>query len=204
MSSLAEDWRSCVRHPDSGVCWEHFLECQRGLLLRIVVRVANRFGVAQNGEIDDAIQECCLKLSIMARGKFIEANDDALAAYLKAAIANSAHDYFKSRFARRRNVFKTSSIDDAGSCPIPASNNQNLDRDILLREIEHIAGGSDREREVFLLYYRFGWTAREIAQIPALGLTTKGVESLVFRIVANLKDHIRSSPPPNRSMEDTS
>jgi RNA polymerase sigma-70 factor (ECF subfamily) len=43
---------------------------------------------------------------------------------------------------------------------------------------------------IFLLYYRQGLTASEIAALPALGLTTKGVESIIARLTHMIRSHI--------------
>src|ERR1700736_1920651 len=111
MGSLADLWKECVRTPDNGAAWEQLLSSHRLLFSRIVVRVAHRFGVTTTDDIDDAIQEVCLKLSTQARsGKVPAAEDALLEAYLKASVANAAHDYFRTQRARRRDVLATTPI----------------------------------------------------------------------------------------------
>lgn len=43
---------------------------------------------------------------------------------------------------------------------------------------------------IFLLYYRQGLTASEIAALPSLDLTTKGVESVIARLTYMIRSHI--------------
>ncbi|HEU4434467.1 MAG TPA: hypothetical protein VFR51_13875, partial [Pyrinomonadaceae bacterium] len=63
-----------------------------------------------------------------------------------------------------------------------------MEREILLREIDahlnaSLSGGTaDRDRTIFWLYYRQGFTTKAIALLPAIGLTIKGVESTIFRL----------------------
>ena len=53
-----------------------------------------------------------------------------------------------------------------------------------------------RDRTAFWLYYRQGFTAKEIAGMPAMNLTVKGVESLLFRLTAVLR--ARLAPPDQK------
>jgi len=43
---------------------------------------------------------------------------------------------------------------------------------------------------VFWLYYRAGFTASAIASLPTVGLTTKGVESLIFRLTRIVRENL--------------
>jgi RNA polymerase sigma-70 factor (ECF subfamily) len=59
-----------------------------------------------------------------------------------------------------------------------------------------------RDRALFWLYYRQGFTAEEISRLPAAGLTAKGVESALRRVTAWLRAEIErgdvTGPPgPN-------
>lgn len=160
---------------------------------RTVVRVAHRFGVNTTDDIDDALQEACLKLSAKARsGKIPEQLDeDHLEAYLKACVANAAHDYFRKRRAVRRDLLsavpmhETVSSADRSACA-------DLDREVLIQEIEQMIGGSQRDRTAFLMYYKHGWTAKEISTIPSIGLTPKGVESLLQRMITALRNRVKT------------
>ena len=50
-----------------------------------------------------------------------------------------------------------------------------------------------RDKQVFWFYFRYGMTAKAIAAIPAIGLSQKGVESLIFRLVDLLKEKLAVS-----------
>ncbi len=39
-----------------------------------------------------------------------------------------------------------------------------------------------RDRQIFGLYFLQGMTAREIAELPDIGLTVKGVEAVIHRL----------------------
>jgi RNA polymerase sigma-70 factor (ECF subfamily) len=52
--------------------------------------------------------------------------------------------------------------------------------------------GADRDRnsKIFWLYYRAGLSAAAIAALPGIGLSTKGVESLILRITRELRERM--------------
>jgi hypothetical protein len=49
---------------------------------------------------------------------------------------------------------------------------------------------AERDRQIFWLYHRHGLTAREIASIRYFGLTDKGVESVLVRLTALVKQEL--------------
>jgi RNA polymerase sigma-70 factor (ECF subfamily) len=157
--------------------------------------VAHRFAISSADDIDDAVQEVCLKLSTQARRQNSpKAEDSILEAYLKACIANAAHDYFRAQRARRRDVLACTPLDDVLPADLVPPGATNLERGLLIRQIEGYIEGTPRDRSVFLLYYRQGWTAKEISAIPSVGLNQKGVESLIFRMTVALRKRLNNRP----------
>jgi RNA polymerase sigma-70 factor (ECF subfamily) len=55
----------------------------------------------------------------------------------------------------------------------------------------------ERDRALFWLYYRQGYTAEEIAGLPAVGLTAKGVESALRRVTVWLRAEVARGKPGN-------
>jgi RNA polymerase sigma-70 factor (ECF subfamily) len=60
---------------------------------------------------------------------------------------------------------------------------------------------TERDRALFWLYYRQGFTAEEIGRLTAIGLTAKGVESALRRVTTWLRGEIerRKSEGPRES-----
>jgi RNA polymerase sigma-70 factor (ECF subfamily) len=52
---------------------------------------------------------------------------------------------------------------------------------------------TERDKLVFLLYYRQGFTAKAIAELPGIQLSEKGVESCLLRLTRHLRQHIVGS-----------
>src|SRR2546430_4909619 len=104
--------------------------------------------------------------------------------------ANTARDYFKAKYSEKRGFELLSAgirLDDVASF-----NGASSDQEILLSQIDSALRADERDRTVFWLYYRHGFTAREISLIPAFRLSVKGVESLLYRLTATLKNTLRS------------
>ena len=53
----------------------------------------------------------------------------------------------------------------------------------------------ERNRTIFWLHYRAGLSARAIAELPGMGLTTKGVESILMRITRELRERMSATKP---------
>jgi len=204
MGSLADLWKECVKTPNDSSAWERLLDSHHALMAAIVVRVARRFGISRPQDMDDAIQEICLKLSVQAReGRLTDIDDSILDAYLKTSIANAAHDYFRGRRARRRDDLAATSIDDPVNSALQLVGTTDLEREVLIREIENMVQANPRDRDVFLMYYRQGWTAREISTIPSLGLTPKGVESLCLRLINMVRERVKDLPQGGKGFSES-
>jgi hypothetical protein len=112
---------------------------------------------------------------------------------------NTVRDYFKGMHTEKRGAAQSHvAIDQSGEhLPIEvAAETDDLDRTVLLHEIqtqlERLAPGPARERErlIFMLYYRLGLTAPAIAALPGIGLTVKGVESTLLRLTRAIRHEL--------------
>jgi RNA polymerase sigma-70 factor (ECF subfamily) len=68
--------------------------------------------------------------------------------------------------------------------------------DSRLRSVQGATGR--RDRDLFWLYYLQGLTAEEIAALPSLGLTPKGVESALRRVTIWLRGEIERTRPEDQ------
>ena len=139
-----------------------------------------------------------MKLSILAgSGKTSGMEEATIERYLKACMANAAHDYFQALRAKHRDVLAAVPLAENTANPSEVE----LDRKLVLRQIADKVEGSPRDKAVFALYYDRGWTAKEIAALPAVGLTTNGVVSLLNRMTTGIR--IRLGPKRDNSVHDT-
>jgi RNA polymerase sigma-70 factor (ECF subfamily) len=178
--------------------WEVLVRRLQPIFARVVYRVAGSTGAAQAGDVDDVVQECFLKLEgARAKpdgGKSRFDCPEAALAYLKVLAANTARDYVRKRNAEKRGTAKTAALDDRLG-EIAGPDGPNLDRHVLMRQIDGLLG-NPKERTIFWLYYRQGFTAKEIAGLPGIQLSAKGVESLLRRLALEIRKQLEGNSGP--------
>jgi len=171
--------RACADMRDVRA-WERFLSRFNPIIVATVVRTSQRYGFDRAGLSDDLVQEVYLKLSAH-RAKVLREfkpreYPGAVFGYVMVIAANVVHDYFKSKAGKHA---------DQSPLPEDAAVQDETEWLLLLREIDDLLRKpptSERDRRIFWLYYRQGMSAKEIAAIPILNLTIKGVESVIVRL----------------------
>jgi RNA polymerase sigma-70 factor (ECF subfamily) len=190
--------RQCVRSEDNAA-WEEFVRRFRPVIAGTVVRTARRFGVTSPDVIDDLIQDTYLKVcanDCRILREFEPRGPDAFFGLLKAVAFSVTHDHFKVKLAVVHGGGKA-------ECPLDTvvqstvADRKHLsqpERAILLRQIDEYlrsrAETADRDRWIFWLYYRHGMTGHEIAAIPQIGLSQKGVESVIQRLTTQVRTQL--------------
>jgi RNA polymerase sigma-70 factor (ECF subfamily) len=182
---LADLYLECVRSACHVSC-EKFFDLFTPVLKRVAYRVALQFNA--KGEIEDLIQEISLKLMNKDRlGNLALPPDPAQgAAYFSVVAANIARDFFRMRGAGKRGLARTVSWDETLDS-ITMGRTAEVDRSVLLGEIEEHLPADRKCQTIFRLYYRQGFSAKEIAALPEVGLSVKGVESLLNRVIIQLR-----------------
>lgn len=183
---------NCLSSGDSQQ-WEALVGRLQPVFARIAYRIARETSVATPGDVDDVIQECFLKLGA-GRNKLCSQSsqfdcEEAALAYLKVVAANTARDYFRRKSAEKRSSAKTTSVEDRLT-EIATGDTASVDRGVLIRQIDVLLGSDAKERAIFWLYYRQGFTAKEISDIPKFHLSPKGVESLLRRLTLTIRKQL--------------
>ncbi len=67
----------------------------------------------------------------------------------------------------------------------------------MLREIDQCIErvSTQRDRKIFWLYYQRGLTAKDIAELPSIGLNAKGVESCIYRLTKAVRLEVTAKYP---------
>jgi len=187
--------------------WEEFVRRFHRLIAKVVLRVAARYGDSSVSTVEDLIQETYLKLcadNYRILRDFEHRHCNAFVGFVQVMAANVVHDHFKSSFAKRRgaNRVEVMSEDLVLIAGVESSGSPRaIERIVLIQQVQRylndcVAGvDQDRNIRVFWLYYRVGLSASAIAALPGIGLTTKGVESLLLRITRELRERMASSRP---------
>jgi RNA polymerase sigma-70 factor (ECF subfamily) len=195
--------KACARSRDPAV-WLEFIRRFQPVIATAVLRTARHWGEPSPQTVDDLVQETYLKLcdddSRLLRS-FESRHEDAIFGYLKVVAANVVHDHFKFAMAEKRGAGQVDALTDEASASSVATldGSSAAERRVLLRQIDdalmRVAGGEDQERNrlIFWLYYRDGLSASAIASLPSMGLTIKGVESILHRITKMIRNHMEGT-----------
>ncbi|MGA2590971.1 MAG: sigma-70 family RNA polymerase sigma factor, partial [Bryobacteraceae bacterium] len=171
--------RACADMRDFRA-WERFLSRFNPIIVATVVRTSRRYGFDGAGLSDDLVQEVYLKFSAheakVLRQFKPRQYPGAVFRYVMVIAANVVHDHFKSKGGKYPDQ---SPLSDDVAGP------DETEWRLLLREIDDLLRRppvSERDRHIFWFYYRHGMSAKEIAALSSLKLTTEGVESVLVRL----------------------
>ena len=168
------------------------------------MRIGRRYGETARELVDELVQETYLKIcSNRCRilREFRPEAEDAIFGLLKTVAFSVANDHFRGVLAQKRGAGRRElSLDGQAEQALASRDGlPQAERAILLRQIDEMltliadpATGT-RDREIFWFYYRHGMTSRDIASIPMLGLTQKGVESVIQRLTHHVRGRLVES-----------
>src|ERR1700722_10397593 len=193
--------RACAEGNDSA-SWDEFVcRFQRPITLSII-RTAYQWGQIPQQVADDLVQETYLKLCAnrcQLLLEFATRHPEAIPGYIKTIAMNAARDHFKSLHSRKHGSGEIDQITDDAELEAKKSSiggEEAIEHEVLLNQINHClescSQGPDQERDrvIFWLYYRQGLTAKDIAALPTVGLSPKGVESAIFRLTRLVREQM--------------
>jgi RNA polymerase sigma-70 factor (ECF subfamily) len=201
--SSSELSRLCIDGRDADA-WLEFAKRYQKPIALAALRICRIWGMNSRSVVDDLVQETYLRLCAdqcrLLRNFSVAAdNPDPLGALVRAVAANVAHDFFRGRTAQKRGGAQSANapaLPDDEMLSDLWSGARDLERELQIREIEHALHSapstavSQREQLIFRLYFRQGLTASAIAMIPAIQLSTKGVESALHRTTQFLRSKL--------------
>jgi RNA polymerase sigma-70 factor (ECF subfamily) len=188
-------------HSSNAAEWEEFLRRCNPLASLIVARVVRMWTQSASPAIvEDILQEVFLKLCEQNRRilrEFEAREEDSFLALLRIISGSVANDYFRRlNTAKRGGKSVTSSLCE-DTFPVHSSgrDSKELQQAVLLSQLDRMmlsspSAVSDRDRRLFWLYFRQGFTAEEIAGMTGSGLTPKGVESALRRVSKWIKEEM--------------
>jgi RNA polymerase sigma-70 factor, ECF subfamily len=188
--------------------WLAFVKRFQPVIASSVSRVAYRYGASNASLVDDLVQDTYLRLcrdGCRALRNFQAQHDEAIFGYIKVIAASVALDHFRARTALKRGLETEENEAALDASVSPGS----IEQAALLNQLDERLKATETERDctVFWLYYRQGFTAKDIAAIAGLGLSAKGVESCIYRLTKSLRELVaprprelfceKGNPPPN-------
>jgi len=200
--------------PGDEEAWQEFVSRVGRPLRLVIARTACVWGDASRSTVEDLLQATYLKLWDGGRKllhEFAIERPEAILGYLKKTAANATHDHFKH--ARTQTAggdvqhVSTFDVEPEAGHESPGSE-QKIAFDIFLTEIDgHLSrclNGPDAERDrtIFWLYFRQGLSGQEIASLPGIGLSTKGVGSVLERLKHSIREQILTAPEADPALSE--
>lgn len=190
---------------DQAMPWEAFVRRYQRAISLSVLRILSRSRISSPDLVEDLVQDTYLKLCndrFRQILRFALKHPEAVDGYIKMIAANVARDHIKSQRSAKRGGGEVVQFPEFVE-PIAkrgsAGGEDSIRSAVLMRELEECLDdcttgkGQTRDRLIFWLHYRQGMTAKAIADLPAIGLSTKGVESAIFRLTRQIKGRLGSS-----------
>lgn len=208
-TSVNELAKACAHSADAAE-WQEFVSRCMPLASLVALRVSRMWvGDPSPVTVDDIVQEVFLKLCEQERRilrDFEPRGEDSFFGLLRIVTGSVANDYFRRFYSVKRGgkVVTMPLLEDEGQVPLdsgrPATRIQQA---ALLEQLDQKLRAapdviSERDRVIFWLYYRQGYTADEIARLPATALTAKGVESALRRVTLWLREQAGRKPTGER------
>ena len=201
--------------PRDDEAWEEFVSRVGKPISLTVMRTASLWGAPSRSLVEDLTQVTYLKLWEDGRHllrDFAIQHPEAILGYIKKTAANATHDYFKHGHSQSSGGAKphlsTSDVDLEAGKEVHGSQ-EKIAFGVFLNEIDdHLKRsltGPDPERDcmIFWLYFRQGMSTKEIASMPTIGLSTKGVGSVIERLKHCIREQIIALSPDSDDDEDS-
>lgn len=173
-----------------------WMEFQHRIKRNVRGTAANTLGQSRRDElIDELEQDTYAKLIADNYGRLrnkIWPTDNSVFAFVRVTAAHVVVDYLRK--SENKIFFNSEELDGITE---RATNDQTPVSKLMLAEIEKCLEtwahekDFERDRAIFHFFYRWGYTAREIAEMPSIKLSTKKVENILQKMTSRLRARLR-------------
>lgn len=190
--------------------WGRFVRAVSPVVALAARRIGANWGDPSASTASEIVQEVFLKLCEDDRRilrEFEDRGNDSFLKLLRMITASVGTDHFRRiRAEKRGGRSLTASLDEHDRGQDFADNNamSALEWPTLMGQLDGLlkqfpSAVTERDRHLFWLYYRQGFTAEAISRIPDIGLGAKGVESALLRMTRLLRECISGGGPSTAS-----
>jgi RNA polymerase sigma-70 factor (ECF subfamily) len=200
--------------PRDDEAWEEFVSRVGKPIALTIMRTASLWGQTSRSVVEDLRQDTYIKLwedGCRLLRDFAIQHPEAILGYIKKTAANTTYDHFRHRYSQKEGGDQTHvptteigpEVGQGGR-----GSQKRIDFGVLLNEIdEHLKHcltepDQERDRMIFWLYFRQGWSCKEIASLPTIGLSAKGVGSVIDRLKHCLREQIFRLPADSEDDEE--
>lgn len=191
----------CAGPPDDEA-WEEFISRVGRSVSLAVMRTTALWREPSRSQVEDLVQMTYLKLwedRCRLLVGFARQHPQAILGYIKKTAANLTHDYFKhakSQSTGGARVHVLAAEVDLEAGQHAEGSQERIAFEILLKQVDEqlkrfLTGPEqERDRMIFWLYFRQGMSAKEIASMPVVGLSAKGVGSVIERLKQLIREQL--------------
>ncbi|HLJ88581.1 MAG TPA: sigma-70 family RNA polymerase sigma factor [Candidatus Angelobacter sp.] len=172
--------------------WCEFVGRFQPTIAVVISRRLQRRRLANPALVDDLVQETFLKLlgnDAKALRNFDFRHENALRGFLKVIAANAVEDHF-----RRKKQPAAEAEELLATVPDRQASEQFEFR-LRSEEVNRVLKSqtSTREQALFWFYFREGFSAREISELPSVALSVKAVENTLLRLARLVAAELKGS-----------
>jgi RNA polymerase sigma factor (sigma-70 family) len=173
-----------------------------------VIKTGRRFTDMPSDLIDDLVQDTYVRIfdqKCKILKSFEARHEASIFAFIQAVAFSVVQDYFRYTSAQKRGGKTTTlpiqELNDVVGLENPAS---RYEATALLEVMNQILADIcspetlERDRSIFWLYHLQDYTAKEIAGLPSIQLSVKGVESVVFRVTGEVRRRLQQTSVSER------
>ena len=179
--------------------WRDFVHRTQPLIASVIINTIRRWKEPAPSLVDDLIQETYVKLFANERRALRSIKNEyenTIFGYLRVVASNVVRDHFR----QPKNKVEEIELSDAVLPPGPDRQGQLefAHKKEQAQEILTSLSSSEtyqRDVGIFWFFYEQGYTAKEVSLLPAVGLTVKGVEAVVFRLTRYIRERLRPKAP---------
>jgi RNA polymerase sigma-70 factor, ECF subfamily len=189
-SAIRELLDLCLRSEDQGH-WQEFVRRTQPRIANVILNTLRRWREPSPSLVDDLVQETFLRLFANDRKALRGIRNEyenTIYGFLKVVASNVTCDHFR----QPKNKTPEVELTDMTVPPSPDGFDRvHFERvkDRIEACLESVSSEtSKRDQAIFWFYYEQGYTAREIAELPGIGLSVKGVESTLLRLTRLIKE----------------
>jgi len=184
--------RLCLANGSDSL-WKEFVRTFQPMIAGVIIKTLRRWGQPDGGLVDDLVQETYVKLcgnNFRALREIESDHENAIFGFIKVVASNVVQDHYRKSLSQKRGSGKGEEDLELAQAAAAsdASFSEQIEKTAQLRQIDqclktHAAEPNfDRDYAIFWLFHRQGLTAREIAELPTVELSIKGVESTLLRL----------------------
>lgn len=206
--STQELLQLCLESHDEAM-WTEFVRRFRPTIAGVVTKCLFRRRRPSPALVDDLVQETFLKLcanNFRALRDFEFRHENGFFGFLKVVASHTVEDYRRASTNAKHGGGREEEDLEKIQAVLPSNpgSRPQAETVTLMGEIERcLAERSEepnfvRDCVIFRLYFRQGLTAKAIAALPGIGLSLKGVESTLLRLIGYLRGKLDFPPPPRK------